>query len=145
MTRNFATRRLLRGRLRSGNNGSGGAGLPWWVQAGLGLIGLGVVALAITSASAYGYYRHVANGLESPDEVIASQPSGGAKIYDRNGKLLYEYVDDRSGLRSPVPLEEISPYLIAATISTEDDSYWSNEGVNLRGLARAGQIGRAHV
>ena len=38
---------------------------------------------------------------------------------------------------------DISPYLIAATISTEDWSYWSNEGVNLRGLARAGleQVG----
>ena len=62
--------------------------------------------------------------------MIAQQPSGGAQIFDRNGKLLYEYVDDRSGLRSPVKLEDISPWLIAATISTEDDSFWDNPGVN---------------
>ena len=70
--------------------------------------------------------------------MIAQQPSGGAQIFDRNGNLLYEYVDDRSGLRSPVKLEDISPWMIAATISTEDYSYWTNPGVNTRGLVRAG-------
>ena len=32
----------------------------------------------------------------------------------RTTKLLYEYVDDKSGLRSPVKLEDISPWIIAA-------------------------------
>ena len=42
------------------------------------------------------------------------------------------------GLRSPVKLEDISPWMIAATISTEDASFWTNPGVNTRGLVRAG-------
>ena len=70
--------------------------------------------------------------------MIAQQPSGGAQIFDRKGNLLYEYVDDRSGLRSPVKLDEISPWMIAATVSTEDASFWTNPGVNTRGLVRAG-------
>jgi membrane peptidoglycan carboxypeptidase len=41
-------------------------------------------------------------------------------------------------LRAPVKLDEISPWMIAATISTEDASYWDNPGVNYRGLVRAG-------
>ena len=138
MARNFATRRLLRNRLRNGNGNGKGVAFPWYLQAIIGLVGLGIVALSVGAGTTYGVYRYYANGLLPPDEVIASQPSGGAQIFDRDGKLLYEYVDDRSGLRQPVKLEDISPYLIAATISTEDFSFWSNEGVNLRGLARAG-------
>ncbi len=128
---------MLRTRLRNARIGTGSA-FPWWLQAIIGLAGLGVVALSIGAGTTYGVYRYYANDVKSPADIIASQPSGGAQIYDRNGVLLYEYIDDRAGLRTPVKLADISPYLIAATISTEDFSYWSNEGVNLRGLARAG-------
>jgi membrane peptidoglycan carboxypeptidase len=37
-----------------------------------------------------------------------------------------------------VPLAEISPYLVAATVATEDASFYDNPGVNFKGLARAG-------
>ncbi len=140
MARNLATRRLLRSRLRTAaRRGTGGSGAPSrWLQALLGVTGLGVIGVAIAGGTGFGVYRSYADGLKPPDEVIAQQPSGGAQIFDRKGNLLYEYVDDRSGLRSPVKLEEISPWMIAATISTEDDSFWSNPGVNTRGLLRAG-------
>ncbi|MDP2948339.1 MAG: transglycosylase domain-containing protein, partial [Chloroflexota bacterium] len=41
------------------------------------------------------------------------------------------------GLRNPVPLTEISPWLVQATISTEDASFYDNPGVNVRGVLRA--------
>ncbi|HEY8172343.1 MAG TPA: transglycosylase domain-containing protein, partial [Dehalococcoidia bacterium] len=139
MAKKFATRRLLRDRMRNAGGRSAHNGvMPRWLQIIVALVGVGVVGLAISGASGYGVYRSYANGLLPPDEMIAKQPSGGAQIYDRNGKLLYQYVDDKSGLRSPVPLEDISPWLIAATVSTEDYSYWDNKGINTRGLARAG-------
>jgi membrane carboxypeptidase/penicillin-binding protein len=130
-------------RRRHNGNGNGGSGRNGhapnrWLQLIIALAGVGVVLVAGAGITSYGVYRSYANDLRPPDEVIASQPSGGAQIYDRNGKLLYEYVDDKSGLRSPVRLEDISPWMIAATISTEDFSYWDNPGVNYRGLARAG-------
>jgi membrane peptidoglycan carboxypeptidase len=131
-----ARRRIIRNRLRANGNGHGGA--PRWVQALVALFGLAIVAVAGAGIAAFGVYRTYANDLLPPDEVIARQPSGGAQIFDRNGELLYEFVDDKSGLRSPVKLEEISPWMIAATISTEDYSYWDNPGVNYKGLARAG-------
>jgi membrane peptidoglycan carboxypeptidase len=37
-----------------------------------------------------------------------------------------------------VKLEDMSPWIIAATISTEDNSFWTNPGVNTKGLIRAG-------
>ncbi len=133
---NAARRALRRRRLNGKGNGSGGTNR--WAQLLIACTGVGVVLMAGAGVTGYGVYQSYANDLRPPDEVINSQPSGGAQIFDRNGKLLYEYVDDKSGLRSPVKLEDISPWIIAATISTEDLSYWDNPGVNYRGLARAG-------
>ncbi len=138
MARNFATRRLIRNRMRNGSGRTRKGTAPRWLQLIVALFGIGIVIVAGSGIAGYGVYRSYANNLVPPDEAIASQPSGGAQIFDRNGNLLYEYVDDRSGLRSPVKLEDISPWMIAATISTEDASYWDNPGVNIRGLTRAG-------
>ena len=137
MAKGYARRRAARERLRNGNNGNG-RGMPRWLQLCLAGAGLAVVLVAGAGIAGLGVYQSYANDLRNPEDVIAEQPSGGAQIYDRNGKLLYEYVDDKSGLRSPVELEDISPWMIAATVSTEDFGYWDNPGVNFRGLARAG-------
>ena len=51
--------------------------------------------------------------------------------------LLYEFVDDRAGLRQPVELEAVSEAFLAATIATEDSSFFTNPGVSFTGLARA--------
>jgi membrane peptidoglycan carboxypeptidase len=40
-------------------------------------------------------------------------------------------------LRDPIPLSDVSHWLIDATISTEDADFYSNPGVNIRGLIRA--------
>lgn len=82
------------------------------------------------------YYARATTGLPTPEEMIARQ-GGGARIYDRTGKLLYQFVDDRVGYQEEVSLDQISPDLIHATIATEDASFYSNPGVNPRGLLRA--------
>ena len=89
MARNNATRRMLRGRLRAnGGHGGGRAGTPRWLQALVALFGLFIVAVAGVGIAGYGVYRSYAADLKSPEEVIAENPSGGAQILDRNGKLL---------------------------------------------------------
>ena len=61
-------------------------------------------------------YRSYAHDLKPPEEAIAEATIGTSIAYDRTGQsLLYEYVDPLGGLREPVPLSEMSPYLIAAT------------------------------
>jgi len=82
-------------------------------------------------------YRSYADDLVPIEEALAQQSAGGAEIYDRNGRPLYEFVDDLEGLRRPVPLSDVSRYLIDATIATEDSSFYSNPGVNIKGLLRA--------
>jgi membrane peptidoglycan carboxypeptidase len=111
-----------------------------------GLLGGSVVLLAAVGGSLFvglalllSAYTGLANSLPpEPSAAFAHQNLGPAKIYDRNGTLLYEFEDETEGLRKPVTLADISPYLIKATIATEDNSFYSNPGVNVRGLARAG-------
>ena len=109
------------------------------------LVGLfGVLLVASSAAAATGAlygkqkYDEFIAYVAPPEELLASLPRGGARIYDRNGVLLYEFIDEFGGLRRPVPIDEISEWVIAATISTEDASFYTNNGLNVRGLARAG-------
>ncbi len=59
------------------------------------------------------------------------------RILDRNGNLLYEILDPTAGRRTYVPLEDISPYLVAATIATEDKYFYSHPGFDPMAIARA--------
>src|SRR5581483_9392908 len=128
------TRRRARKALRAR---AGRRGMPRWLSALLALALLGFVGVMAVFAIGFFYYQKYANNLVAPDELAINQPSYGAKIFDRNGKLLYEYVDDRSGLRRPVKLEDVAPAFLAATISTEDSTFFTNPGINLKGLGRA--------
>jgi membrane peptidoglycan carboxypeptidase len=98
------------------------------------LIGCAVAAVAGIVLLTYEGY---AEQYSDPSTLAVNQPSAGAIILDRNGKFLYQFVDDEDGVRTPVKLEDVSPYLIAATIATEDASFFENPGVNFRGLVRA--------
>lgn len=111
------------------------------------LLGLFVVAtlvvlaagVAAGGAAIYGLnrYNEIADDVVPPEQLISKFSRGGARVYDRNGQLLYEFVDPLAGLRRPVSLAEISDYLIEATLAVEDPSFYENNGLNIRGLARA--------
>jgi membrane peptidoglycan carboxypeptidase len=122
--------RQLRKRRKSG--GIGGT---------LGMIALapllGIAAIASCGIVAgMSYVQQVEGEFPEPAEAIASR-GGGAKIYDRHGTLLYQFLDDSFGLQNRVKLEQISPVLQDATIAAEDASFYENPGINVRGIARA--------
>ena len=104
------------------------------------LIGLFAIA-ASAAAVAGGVYYYFARDLPDPTTIVARQESfETVKIYDRTGQhLLYESIDPRPfrGDRTYVTLDQISPYLIDATVALEDRSFWTNPGVNPRGILRA--------
>lgn len=96
---------------------------------------IGAVAFGIAT---FVVYRSYADDLKPPEEAIAENSFGQSVAYDRTGTVqLFEYVDEFGGLRDPVALTEMSPYLIAATIATEDSTFYHNPGVNFSGVARA--------
>jgi membrane peptidoglycan carboxypeptidase len=114
-----------------------GRGISIWVKLGLALGLVGIMVFTGVVVAGFIVYNSYADDLVAPDELAINEASGGAKIFDRNGKLLYEYVDDRAGLRRPVAIENIAPEFLAATIATEDNSFFTNPGVNINGLLRA--------
>ena len=68
----------------------------------------------------------------------AAAPS--SRIVDRHGRLLYEVIDPHLGKHTPLPLDEIPLALRQATIATEDASFYTNPGVDLKGILRAAWI-----
>jgi membrane peptidoglycan carboxypeptidase len=79
-------------------------------------------------------YAEMAVNLRSPQEVL--QGPQGLQVYDRNGELIQAISDDPTSGKI-VPLAELSPFIIDATVATEDAGYWENPGVNFRGVLRA--------
>jgi membrane peptidoglycan carboxypeptidase len=94
------------------------------------LIFLPALAIIVTAF----LYARVAVTMASPADVMAGLK--GLEIYDRNGQLIHSFDEEQSAGRV-VPLAEISPHLINATIATEDAEYWNHPGLNFKGLARA--------
>lgn len=66
----------------------------------------------------------------------AIQQHGTIKVWDRNKTLLYEAAGDL-GKKIPVFYEQIPQYLIDATIASEDNSFWSNPGVDIKAMTRS--------
>ncbi len=67
------------------------------------------------------------------------------KIYDRTGNLLYDFVDEDTGQREELALNEMSPLVISATIAAEDANFYTNPGIDLVAVLRAVQINLSHT
>ncbi len=92
-----------------------------------GLLAMGVVAYAAGLLQ-----------LVAPTTLLTSSADqGSTKIYDRNGELLYEFMQPGAGYRTNVVLSDISPYLVAATLAVEDPTFYDNPGIDPRGIVRA--------
>jgi len=57
-------------------------------------------------------------------------------IYDRHGNLLAD-IGKYGDHRIVVPLNYISPWVVKATLATEDRTFYSNSGIDLGGIVRA--------
>lgn len=94
-------------------------------------------ALGVTGTLAA--YRNVNEDL--PDAAgIAVDTFQTTKIYDRDGDLLQEVDNPNYGWRTYVSLDDVSPWLVDATVAAEDATFWTNYGVEPIGIARAAYI-----
>ena len=83
-------------------------------------------------------YFRIASDLPSVDDLRAyASKFETTRIYDREDNLIYEIIDPNAGRRTYVTIDEISPYLIAATIATEDKDFYTNPGFDPWGILRA--------
>ena len=95
------------------------------------------------TGTAYAYYQSQLPLLNGIAQHSLFQTT---RIYDRNGKLLYELYDHQKdrGRRTYVNYNDISPLLVKATIATEDHTFWTNSGVDYNGVVRAGVANLQH-
>lgn len=74
--------------------------------------------------------------LPTPETFAQRTVAESTILYDRTGEtILYDIHGDEK--RRIVPLAEISPYMIDATIVTEDDQFYSHFGIDPAGILRS--------
>jgi len=105
---------------------------------GFASLATGAALFLVTSTAGAAFaYVQVTKGLPSVSEVGNTHLAETSIIYDRNGKELYEIVDPQTGVRTSVPLNDMSPDLIWATVATENPTFWQDPGVDPAAIARA--------
>ncbi len=91
------------------------------------LIGGGVTAVHA--------YNTIKQELPKPETLGAQQLPQVTQLYDRTGQhLLYEFYDER---RIAVPLNDVAPMMVLATLAIEDANFYVHRGFDPRGIARA--------
>ncbi len=106
------------------------------------LIGLFATIILISAGAGFAFltYQTIKNAADFPDVHFLRDKAAKFEttyILDRDGNVLYEIIDPYAGKRTFVPLDQISPNLIAATIATEDKEYYNHAGFDPIAIARA--------
>ncbi|MCP2520305.1 penicillin-binding protein 1C [SCandidatus Aminicenantes bacterium Aminicenantia_JdfR_composite] len=72
-----------------------------------------------------------------PKSKLEPAPVISLQILDREGKLLREVLSDKEGRCKWVSLNQISPYVVRATIAGEDKNFFYHKGIDLSAVLRA--------
>ncbi|MBI4671428.1 MAG: PBP1A family penicillin-binding protein [Chloroflexi bacterium] len=96
---------------------------------------LALLAL-VTLVIGAGYF-FLFSDLPAPDALLTRVSPDTTKIFDRNGKLLYEILDPLAGRRTRVTLDDLPASFKNAVIAVEDANFYANPGVDVIGVARA--------
>ncbi|MBU4338814.1 transglycosylase domain-containing protein [Patescibacteria group bacterium] len=100
------------------------------------LLILAAVLFFLSLVGGAGAFLYFSKDLPDPSSLGNREVTESSKIFDQTGKiLLYEMHGEEK--RTIVKLDEISPFLKNATITTEDRTFYSHEGVDMKGIVRA--------
>jgi membrane peptidoglycan carboxypeptidase len=92
--------------------------------------------LLVLGALGVWFVLWILSGLPSVENIDRRQVSQSTKIYDREGTtLLYEISGGQK--RTVIPFEEIPQTLKDAVVSIEDEKFYEEAGVSIRGIFRA--------
>ncbi len=99
-----------------------------------------MVVFVVVAAGSWLVFQYFAIASELPPVSELRQRASQfetTRILDRNGNPLYQIIDPNAGKRTFVPLDRISPYVVAATIATEDREFYNHPGFDPIAIARA--------
>jgi 1A family penicillin-binding protein len=92
---------------------------------GVGIVGTGVAIIWVSTLK-------IPDFQSFDDRVISSS----TKIYDRTGEIvLYDIHQDKK--RTVIPFEEMGDAIKNATVSIEDETFYTNNGINIKSIIRA--------
>ncbi len=111
--------------------------LSWALISGLLLLVLVVIAAgAGASALVYaGWSRQIEAEIVTLDNARQRETFETSQILDRDGNLLWEIFGE--GKRTRIPSSEMPEHLLQATISVEDDTFYTNNGLDAPSLVAA--------
>lgn len=72
--------------------------------------------------------------LPNPTKLASNEYPESSQVYDRNGKLLYEFFSDKR--RTEVKLNSIPKEMINATLAIEDANFYNHGGFDFKGIVR---------
>ncbi len=128
-------RRLHRARRRAG-------GMNLLVRAAGSITGILVIAISLVMltgvGTVVGVWAYYTKDLPDPEEIkVVEEEFETIRFYDRTGKTVIYEMTNPLGDRIWLDISEIPEAVKWATISIEDRDFYTNPGVNLRGLGRA--------
>ena len=71
-----------------------------------------------------------------PVQTLERWPAS-PRVEDRTGRVLLQLVGNDEQWRFPIPLDEMSPWIVQATIAAEDERFYEHSGVDTTALLRA--------
>ncbi|WP_169449180.1 transglycosylase domain-containing protein [Patulibacter americanus] len=117
------------------SGGTGGSGRPRlrfrWIRLLLLLVPLGALAVVSTI---FGMMMAVSTDLPNLDTAKEFQTARNSVLLDRSGRQIGVLADSS---RYVVREDEISPAMKDAVVSMEDERFYENSGVDVRGIGRA--------
>ncbi len=107
-----------------------------------GMAGVALVVLAAGVGAGYFAWSRFNADIPSVDGLRSYQPPVLSRVYAGNGQLIAELASER---RIFVPFAAIPPKVSAAFIAAEDQNFWTNPGIDLGAIARAGLYDLSHM
>ena len=100
---------------------------------------LGLIALIAAALGIMLWYRDAVEPFQAAVAELASYSPEfqTARIFDRDGNVIAALNSQQTGARTTVPLEDISPYMIHAIVSQENERYFEDPGFDPIAIARA--------
>lgn len=96
-----------------------------------------VIMLVLVGGMGTVAYQWIFAGLPDVESIEARLVAPSTRIYDRQGRLLYQIADPETGLNQEITLDDLPACMIEATIATEDANFYHHPGVDLQGVFRA--------
>jgi penicillin-binding protein 1C len=103
------------------------------IKRGLKLLAFVLGGLALLLALVVTFVWHA---FPFPFDKLDNWPAS-PRVTDRTGQELLQVVGRDDQWRQPVPLDQMSPWIIQATVAAEDERFWSHPGVDLIAVCRA--------